>query len=160
MYAQGHAHGFEIRDRHLETLVAGPGSRLRKLVLLGCSRLTSSVITTCLQSLPILEYFAISIVTVTELRSNFVLALPRTVSIIKIQITHAWYSVPLIGEELEICDALEVAVMNRRPPPEEIYIRMHSEAINHGGRAEKWNAIAAEKKIILKIGPWEDEENM
>jgi hypothetical protein len=160
VYAQGHTHGFEIRDRHLETLVAGPGSRLHKLVLLGCSRLTSSVITTCLQSLPMLEYFAISIVTVTELRSNFILALPRTVSVIKIQVTHAWYSVPLISEEREICDALETAVMTRRPPPKEIYINMHNEAINHGGRAEKWNAIADEADFILKIGPWEDDENM
>jgi hypothetical protein len=158
VYAQGHRYGFEIRDRHLESLVAGPGSRLRKLVLLGCSRLTSSVITACLQNLPTLEYFAVSIVTVNEMRNNFVLALPWTVSVLKIQITHAWYSVPLISEEGELCNALETGIMHRRPPPEALYIRMHSEVINEGGRAQRWREIADETNFALHIGPWEDDE--
>jgi len=137
VYSQGHRYGFEIRDRHLETLVMGPGSRLRKLVLLGSSRLTSSVITSCLQNLPTLEYFAISIIIVNELHSNFVMALPRTISILKIQITHAWYSVPLIPEEREICNGLETGIIHRLPLPEAMYISMHSEAINEDRRAER-----------------------
>lgn len=159
VYAQGHRHGFEIRDRHLETLVAGPGPRMRKLVLLGCSRLTSSVITSCLQHLPTLEYFAVSIVTVNELHSNFVLALPLTIFVLKIQITHAWYAIPLISEEREICNALETGIMRRRPPPDAMYLSMHSEVINEDGRAERWKTIAEEANFTLKVGPWEDKED-
>jgi hypothetical protein len=118
VYVQGHRYGFEIRDHHLETLIAGLGSRLRKLILLGSSRLTSSVITSCLQILPTLEYFAISIIAVHEWRSNFSLALPQTVSVLKIQITQDQYSVP------PIADDLETGIMCRPPLPEAMYINI------------------------------------
>jgi hypothetical protein len=151
VYAQGHRRGFEIRNRHLETLVAGPGSRLRKLVLLGCSRLTSSVITSCLQYLPTLEYFAVSIVTVNVLHSNSVLTLPLAISVLKIQITHAWYAIPLIAKEQKICNALETGIMRRRPPPDAMYLSMHNEVINEDGRAERWKTIAEEANFTLKL---------
>jgi hypothetical protein len=108
--------------------------------------------------LPTLEYFAVSIITVNELRSNFVLALPQTISVLKLQVTHAWYATPLFGEERERCNALETGIMHRRPPPDAMYISMHSEAMNQGGRAERWRTIADEAKFTLRIGPQEDEE--
>ncbi|KAK0478427.1 hypothetical protein IW261DRAFT_1483477 [Armillaria novae-zelandiae] len=47
----------EITDRYFQSLVSGPGAPLRKLVLLGCSKLTCTSLASCLRSLPLLEYF-------------------------------------------------------------------------------------------------------
>ncbi|TBU52713.1 hypothetical protein BD310DRAFT_939694 [Dichomitus squalens] len=41
-------HALRVRNHHLESLAASYGPRLRKLVRLGCSRLSSTVITQCL----------------------------------------------------------------------------------------------------------------
>jgi len=98
---------FELRNRHLQSLVECSGHTLRKLVLLECNRLTSTIIAECLASLPRLEYFALSLVTVEELYTNFLLSLPKTVQVLKLRVINAWYAVSLYEEEKMLCDTIE-----------------------------------------------------
>lgn len=158
IHAQGHRLGFEITNVHLESLLAGPGSRLRKLVLLGSSRLSSTTIASCLRSLPTLEYFAFSLVTVNELRENFILALGPSLQVLKLQITHAWYALPLFEEERNICDTIEERILLRHLPHKVEHVSFHSQLMAEHGREDRWSHIAAAQHISLKIGPWEDEE--
>ncbi|KAG2366618.1 hypothetical protein BDR07DRAFT_1395904 [Suillus spraguei] len=158
IHAQGHRLGFEIRNIHLESLLEGPGSSLRKLVLLGSSRLSSTTIASCLRSLPTLEYFALSLVTVNELRENFILALGPSLQVLKLQITHAWYAVPLFEEERIICDTIEERILLRHLPHKVVHVSFHSQLMAEHGRQDRWRNIAAAQHISLKIGPWEDEE--
>ncbi|KIJ68361.1 hypothetical protein HYDPIDRAFT_179511 [Hydnomerulius pinastri MD-312] len=158
IHAQGHRLGFEIRNVHLESLVTGPGRHLRKLVLLGSTRLTTSTIASCLRSLPMLEYFALSLVTVNELRENFILSLGPSLLTLKLQITHAWYAVPLFNEERVICDSLEDRILCPRSPLGTIYVSFHSRLMSEDGRQERWKRIADAQHLALKIGPWEDDE--
>lgn len=159
IYAHGHRLGFEIRDHHLHSIVTGPGSQLHKLVLLGCSRLTSGAIASCLRSLPTLKYLALSLITVKELSENIAASLPQSITVLKIQVTHAWYSIPLITEERELCNVLEEGFMQKKPPPEALYLSMHNEVMNEGERIQRWKGIAAAVPYKLKIGPWEDDED-
>ncbi|KIK40607.1 hypothetical protein CY34DRAFT_807024 [Suillus luteus UH-Slu-Lm8-n1] len=158
IHAQGHKLGFEIRNVHLESLLAGPGSCLRKLVLLGSSRLSSATIASCLRSLPTLEYFALSLVTVNELRENFILALGPSLQVLKLQITHAWYAVPLFEEERTICDTIEKRILLQHLPHKVVHVSFHSQLMAEHGRQDRWRNIAAAQHISLKIGPWEAEE--
>ncbi|KAG0708945.1 hypothetical protein DFH29DRAFT_993798 [Suillus ampliporus] len=158
IHAQGHRLGFEIRNIHLESLLAGPGSRLRKLVLLGSSRLSSAAIASCLRSLPTLEYFALCLVTVNELRENFILALGPSLQVLKLQITHAWYAVPLFEEERIICDTLEERILLRHSSHKVVHVSFHGQLMAEDGRQDRWKNIAATQHLSLKIGPWEDEE--
>ncbi|KZT05954.1 uncharacterized protein LAESUDRAFT_207336 [Laetiporus sulphureus 93-53] len=155
-YGLAHRLGFEIRNRHVESLVGLSGGRLRKLVLLSCSRLTSTAIATCLEGLPLLEHFALSLVTVDELRTNFVLSLHPTVAIVKLQVVNAWYAIPMEAEEQALCDALESTVMKRKPPPREIWVSFRNKVMSENGREKRWKAIAEIHRFKLNIGPWED----
>ncbi|KAF8560429.1 hypothetical protein OG21DRAFT_1401167, partial [Imleria badia] len=155
-HGQGHRLGFEIRNNHLESIIDGPGRALRKLVILECTRLTTSVIASCLRSLPTLEYFALSLV--NELREDFILALGSCLRTLKLQITHAWYAVSLFDDERIIYDSLEERILSPKSPLDTIYICFHSRLMMEHGREEKWKRIAQAQYLTLKIGPWEDNE--
>ncbi|KAI0639781.1 hypothetical protein C8Q77DRAFT_86036 [Trametes polyzona] len=154
-YALGHRLGFELRNHHLESLVAGHGSRLRRLVLLGCSRLSSTVLSQCLEGLPVLEFFALSLITVDELRSNFVLALPPRLAVFKLQVINAWYAIALKDEERGLCDAIESAVLLREKPYKQVCLFFRTQMMTEDGRQERWSQIARERRVQLTIGPWE-----
>ncbi|KAI1793928.1 hypothetical protein LXA43DRAFT_1120387 [Ganoderma leucocontextum] len=154
-YALGHRLGFEIRNHHLESLAAAYGTGLRKLVLLGSSRLSSAAITQTLEGLPALEYFALHLVTVDELRSNFVNALPPSLTIFKLQIINAWYAVPLKDEERALCDSIEEEVLRRDVPFHQVCICFRVQILTEDGREERWARIAEDRRIDLRIGPWE-----
>lgn len=156
-YAYCHKLGFEIRNRHLESLVNSHPVPLRKLVLLGCSRITSTAIATCLHNLPLLEYFALSLVTVDELRTNFVLALSSKVSMVKLHVINAWYAVPLLDEERAICDAIEDTLLNREIPPTRMWVCFRTRLMSEDGRQERWEEISRRRSIGLSVGPWEKE---
>ena len=158
-YAQGHRLGFEIRNFHLESLIDGPGRSLRKLVLLGSTRLTTSVIASCLRNLPTLEYFALSLVTVNELRDDFILALGPSLRTLKLQVIHAWYAIPLFGEERILCNSLEERIMSPTSLLSTIYVSFHSRIMTEDERGETWKRIAHARHLTLKIGPWEDDED-
>ncbi|KAH9898025.1 hypothetical protein C8Q73DRAFT_640856 [Cubamyces lactineus] len=156
-YALGHRLGFEIRNHHLESLATAYGSSLRKLVLLGCSRLSTTTITYCLQNLPALEYFALNLVTVDELRSNFVLSLPPRLAVFKLQVINAWYAIPLKEEERGLCDAIESMVLLRDAPLHRVGVCFRSPLMVEGGRQDRWARIARDRGIRLTVGPWEGD---
>ncbi|KAH9937096.1 uncharacterized protein B0H18DRAFT_867218 [Fomitopsis serialis] len=157
LYAQGHRLGFELRNRHLESVVALSGSRLRTLVLLGCSRLSSACIASCLEQLPLLEIFALSLVTVDELRTNFLLSLPLTVSVLKVHVVNAWYAVPLRVEERGLLDALENSIMVREKPPKRTTLNFREQLLLEDGRKERLMELAQLHDIDLCIKPWEND---
>ncbi|KAF8446018.1 hypothetical protein L210DRAFT_3528909 [Boletus edulis BED1] len=158
IHSPGDRLGFEVRNMHLQSLIDGPGRCLRKLVLLGCTLLSSSEIASCLRSLPTLEYFALSIVIVNELRENFILALGPCLRTLKLQVTHAWYAVPLFDEERVICNSLEEWVLSPNSPLATIYVSFHNRLMIEDRREERWKRIAHAQHLTLKIGPWEDSE--
>ncbi|KAH9837121.1 uncharacterized protein C8Q71DRAFT_723448 [Rhodofomes roseus] len=157
LYAQGHRLGFELRNRHLESVVALSGSRLRTLVLLGCSRLSSACIAGCLEQLPLLEVFALSLVTVDELRTNFLHSLPLTVSVLKLHVVNAWYAVPLLAEERGLCDALENSIMVREKPPKRMVLHVRERLLTEEGREERLSGLARLHDIDLFLSPWEND---
>jgi len=150
--------GFEIRDRHLETLVAGPGRNLRKLVLLNSNRLTSSSIADALSRLQRLEYFALSLTTVEELRTDFLVKLPVTLKVLKFSIMNAWYAAPLIAEEQMLCDTIERVFLFMQPPLHLIAVHFRARLMEEDGRGARWEEIARQQGVKLCIGPWESEE--
>lgn len=154
-YALGHRLGFEIRNRHVESLATHHGSTLRKLVLLGCSRLSSSVLTQCLESLSVLEYFALHLVTVDELRSNFLRALPPSLAVLKLQVINAWYAVALLAEERELCHTIESGVLHRDKPLDMVAVCFRDRLLAEDGRHDRWKQVAVNRHFILQIGPWE-----
>ncbi|KAE9411027.1 hypothetical protein BT96DRAFT_983682 [Gymnopus androsaceus JB14] len=64
----------ELQDHRLKSLVFGSASGIHDLVLLGCRRVSSTTLSSCLRNLGQLRYLAISFVYVNELDSNFVAA--------------------------------------------------------------------------------------
>ncbi|KAI0778562.1 hypothetical protein BD413DRAFT_489976 [Trametes elegans] len=156
-YALGHRLGFEIRNHHLESLAALHGSRLRKLILLGCSRLSSTVLSRCLEDLLVLEYFALNLITVDELKSNFVLALPPKLAVFKLQVINAWYASALRKEEDGLCNAIEKAVLLRTPTFSHVCICFRTQMLDDDGRRQRWPQIAMDRRFKLEIGPWESD---
>ncbi|KAK0233159.1 hypothetical protein IW262DRAFT_1260037 [Armillaria fumosa] len=158
-YAQGNNRiGSEITDRYFQSLVSGPGASMRKLVLLGCSKLTYTSLASCLRSLPLLEYFALSLVTIRELRSSFITALPASVIVFKLKISNAWYTDPLVQQETELCDELEASFLRRRPPPQSVFLSLRDSVLS--SRDVHWRILARDSGYSLTLGPWEQSENV
>lgn len=160
IYKHGHRLGFEIRDVQLLSLANGYGARLRKLVLLGCSRPRSAVISHCLQNLPVLEYFALSLLTVAEVRDNFILSLPSSLVVLKLAIRNAWYALPLYNEERVICNALEESVLRRCPPLQTVCVDFRDKLMDEGDRLNRWLMIAVQTRFDLNVGLWEMHEEV
>jgi hypothetical protein len=156
VYALEDKIGFEIRDEHLQSLAYGPCCRLRKLVLLGCSRLTSTVLADCLGQLSSLGYLALSIVTVEEQRSNIIEALPPTLHTFKFSVTNAWYAVPLIEREYAMCNTLEERLRLGDLQLELLAVHLRS-SIMGDGRQERWEQLASDVGCTLRVGQWETE---
>ncbi|CAL1695456.1 unnamed protein product [Somion occarium] len=159
-YAVGAKNGFLIRDHHIRSLASGIGRNLRKLVLLGCSRLTSVALAECLGALSNLEYFALSMITVDELDVNFLALLPRTVSTLKFSITNAGYTMPFIAQERAICNTLEDDVFNRVPRLLRIAVDFRPLLMDEEGRRERWETILRHRRTPLYIGNWMQREDV
>jgi hypothetical protein len=161
IYKHGHKLGFEIRTHHLMSLAHSFGARLRKLVLLGVSRPKSAAIAHCLRDLNCLEYLALSLITVAEIEENFVLAIPATkLVVLKLAVRNAWYALPLYREESLLCDCLEERFLLRNPPLQEVCVDFRDKILEQGGRLQRWNTIAAEKKIQFDSRLWEMREEV
>lgn len=156
-YALGHRLGFEIRNHHVDSLASGHGRFLRKLVLLGCSRLSSANISQALGNMPYLEYFALHLVTVDELRSNFIRSLPPSLTVLKIQVMNAWYAVALTAEERSLCEAIETDILLRETPLQHVCASFRTSLMIEDGRHDRWEQIAASRNVKLDLGPWEHE---
>ncbi|KAJ4001018.1 hypothetical protein F5050DRAFT_1561665 [Lentinula boryana] len=159
-YRQGDKLGarFELRDHQLKSLVFGSASGLHKLVLLDCTRLSSSILTTCFRHLEQLQYLALSFVSVHELDSNFVAAFPTSLAVVKLGITNAWFSSPLLQEEHKLCESFEESIIMRDPPLRSVHADLRDEVIVASSRGTRWTKIAKERKFALKLGPWEEDE--
>ncbi|KAI0067736.1 hypothetical protein BV25DRAFT_1846939 [Artomyces pyxidatus] len=158
VYSMGDRLGFEIRNHHLESLVSQIGKQLRKLVLLGCSRLSTDFLSASLSELSKLEYLALDLITVNELRGNIVNGLHSTVSVFKINVKNAWFATPLHDEESRLCDNIETFLLRREPPPDHICIRLRSEHKDAGGRADRWRTLAAARGIRLDLWTWDGSD--
>ena len=150
--------GLEIRDSHLHSLAYGPGRNLRKLVLLGCSRLTSSVLADCLLQMTALEYFALNLTTVEEQRTNIILALPASLAVLKISVINAWYALPLIVEERAMCDAIETRMRTGELPLRTLAAHFRSLLMVTEGRQARWEDLASRVGCDLFLGPWPASE--
>lgn len=158
VYAHGDRLGFELQDHFLVSLTSGRPSQLTKLVLLGCDRLSSDTLGLCLRNVPKLEYFALSFITVHELRSNFMTSLPASVSVLKLKITNIWYATPRTQEEEELCYTIQERVLLRLPPPRMVCLDFRDELMHGSGRNQHWVAIARSAQFSLKLGTWEAME--
>lgn len=160
VYRMGHRMGFEMRDQHLQSLVKPDsiGSHLRKLVLLECKRFTTAVLSECLSQLKQLEYFALSMVTHNELRTNFVTALAKSIKTVKLHVVEG--SSPLIEGENALCDALEEMMWKEDPPLEVICVNFRESIMTEGNRLTRWKDIATQRNIDLKWGSWEKKEKV
>ncbi|KAG2044763.1 hypothetical protein BDR03DRAFT_1020685 [Suillus americanus] len=96
------------------------------------SQFSSAIIASYLHSLPMLEYFAFLLVTVNELRENFILPLGLSLQVLKLQITHAWYAMPLFEEERIICDTIERIHL----PHKVEYVSFHSQLMAEHGQED------------------------
>ncbi|KAI0051767.1 hypothetical protein FA95DRAFT_1554300 [Auriscalpium vulgare] len=159
-YSMGERMAFEIRDATLKSLIGGIGKHLRKLVLLDCSRVSSEALMVCLGELPDLEYFALALVTVSELRYDFVASLSSKLLILKLDIRNAWFASPLPDEEQRICDSTETNFLRRRPSPDELQIRVRDTHWTEDGREGRWRDLSVTRGIRLLIGPWTANEEV
>lgn len=149
--------GFELRNRHLESLIQCSGHTLRKLVLLECNRLTTTVIADCLTQLPNLEYFALALVTVEELESNFLLSLPTNVTVLKLKVINAWYAVILHPGEKIICQTVEDFLQER--PLQTVAMDFRSSLLG-GPIIQRCKEIASDRGISFSTGPWVQNETI
>ena len=148
---------FELRDLHLQSLAQTSGHTLRRLVLLECNRLTSTVIAQCLDNLPNLEYFALFLVTVEELNSNFLLSLSNSVQVLKLQVLNAWYATALLKEERILCDTVEEFLRYR--PLHTVAVQFRSSLFD-SVRVERCKSIAAARGIWFTAGSWAETESL
>lgn len=157
VYAQGHRLGLDLRNHHLESINALSRSRLRTLVLLGCSRVSSATIAMCLEQLPRLEVFAISFIGVDEPETDFLRYLPPSVFVLKLHISNTLYALPHLVGERSLCDTLEQSIMVRHRPPKLMALNLRQRLLDEGGRSDRFLKVAQLHGIQLRIGPWESE---
>ncbi|KAI0721251.1 hypothetical protein C8T65DRAFT_705297 [Cerioporus squamosus] len=146
-YALGHRLGFEIRNHHIDSLASGHGG----------PSASSANITQALENMPSLEYFALHLVTVDELRSNFIRSLPSSLMVLKLQVMNAWYAVALTAEEQSLCEAIETDVLLRDKPFQHVCASFRTSLMVDDGRHDRWEQIAASRNVRLDLGPWEHE---
>jgi hypothetical protein len=159
-YGQGDRLGFEMRTAFLRSMLSGSHTSLRKMVLLQCSKLSSNGLATCLQSLKSLEYFALSFITVNELRANFIEALPLSMHTIKLKITRARWSSPFYDEERKLCTSLQLWMANSVDRKVlHLYLphifRGNGIALTTTGEDTDWALMAARHRVDLRLGDWE-----
>ncbi|KAF9069125.1 hypothetical protein BDP27DRAFT_1326046 [Rhodocollybia butyracea] len=152
-YREGDRSGarFELRDHHLNSLF-GSASRLHKLVLLGCSCLSSSALTLCLSKLEHLHYLALSFVSVHEPNVNFITVLPAALAILKI----AWHSSLRVEERKQLLQSIEQLLM-RPPALALLYVYFSGEDL-HMEQSRSWSKLAEKRMIELRLGPWDEDE--
>ena len=98
--------GFELCDHHLHTISTAVDS-LRKLVLIGCRKLTTATIAHCLKQFQRLEYFALALVTTVELEVNFIRdVLPSTIQVLRLAIRNDRWMKEFVDEEGDIYQAV------------------------------------------------------
>ncbi|TFK41078.1 hypothetical protein BDQ12DRAFT_733410 [Crucibulum laeve] len=156
-YAQGDRLGFEIRDRFLLSLLGDTSPHLRKLVLLGCNRLTSSALATCIQSTSRLEYFALSLITVDDWISSIIRSLPESLLVLKLKFRNALRRKITSLAADDLCASLE-SLFFRESPPLAVYLDLGG--FIDDGRVEELKTTLVTSAVKLIFGRWEQYEHM
>lgn len=152
-YTQVYSSSAEIQDRHLEGLINGPGRNLKKLTLVGCKRVSTAVLASCLDRLQQLEYFAIGILTQDELEVNLVDHLPPSVRTFKIRIRNSSYKRPLLRNERALCSSIENLLLGVTPPSV-LQVDFRRSLMEENNRADRLRALAAQAGVDFYMGMW------
>lgn len=155
-YHQGAPLGFELRGPFLASVLRGSHSSLRKLVLLHCTKLPTAALVDCVSSLTSLEYFALSLITTTELAGDFIAALPDSTSTVKLKIKAARYSRVFLSEELALCHSLKRWLTKPRGPSLLQLCLPH--VIETQDHRDQWGQLARRCGVRVQIGDWEPFE--
>ncbi|TFK77021.1 hypothetical protein BDN72DRAFT_890803 [Pluteus cervinus] len=149
---------FELREPFLLSMAGLSAASLTSLVLLGCSRVSTEALTACLMQMQILEHFSLSFFITTELEHDFIAAIPNTVMELKLSITYAWYSLDHSAEERQLCNTLEVNILERPVPPRLVYVRLGDRLLAEDSRLDRWQEIARARRCNLSAFDWVEEE--
>ncbi|KAF9015272.1 hypothetical protein BDQ17DRAFT_1294958 [Cyathus striatus] len=155
-YLRGDRLAFEVDDSFLRSLILAVDTHLHTLVLLECSKLSTNTLKECLQDLPRLEYFALSLATY-EFSVNFLVALPGLTNVLKLKITNGRYTKPYIREENIVCSYIHDVICCRSPQPRYIYLDLR-EVIMEYASGMIWRSRACGS--TLRIGQWEKDEDV
>jgi hypothetical protein len=157
-YSQGDRLGFEIRAPFLSSLFSGSHSSLTKLVLLQCSKLSTEELTSCLTSLTALDYFALSFITVNDLQCDFIRVLPRCTRTLKLKLTNARFTRPLLEEEMRLCGSLKLFFTS---PPSPVQAHLHlPNVISLPSDKHEWHSLASKNGVVIRFGDWELAETI
>lgn len=150
----------EIQDAHLKSFIVGrgTGATLIKLVLLDCSQLTTGALDECLHHLPHLQYFALSWIINKELSTNFILSLPDTLVVLKIQVDRPFSASRFLEQERTLCNTLEHHVLLRKTSLTLVCAMFARILLDENNRQTRWMHICHASGTRLQIGPWEADE--
>jgi hypothetical protein len=158
-HVQADSLAYDIRDDHLQALVTGDGGvgrTLRTLILVGCRRLTTAGVATCVRALPMLEYFALALVMQDRPSEEFVCVLPRCLRVLKIRLARALRWSPSYAEERRaIWSAVERDILPRTPPLDQMWADDDLDIIQDF--SARWISNMAIVGPILKLGAWSEE---
>jgi hypothetical protein len=150
MYRMGGMGSFELRDYHLLSLRA-IATDLRRLTLVGCSRLTGSALAALFDELHNLTYLALDIITVRELQNGFIRSISSKLKVLKFAVTNAPYTHPLVNEEDQLCDEI-MSLIERDNPPELIHLQLRERVL--GQRWAQWTGLTLLRGVDLRRGDW------
>ncbi|KAI0034321.1 hypothetical protein K488DRAFT_45870 [Vararia minispora EC-137] len=156
-YRMGGMGSLELRDSHLESLRTGIGTTIRRLALVGCSRLTGNGLAALFDQLRNLTYLALDMITVRQLQVGFIRVLSPKLELFKFAITNVSYAQPLIAEEVMLCDEIE-SLIDRDQPPQSMHLKLRDEVLQSSGRWAKWETMVKHRGIDLRTGVWGTEE--
>lgn len=148
--------GFDLMDSHITSIPLMSISGLKRLTLIGCSRITSEGLSKCLRELRSLQHCALSdlqgLKNVEE--HQFIAELSPTVSVFKISISHPWHMNPRLLEEASMCEAVETYLLKRLDPPRALHLDFHQGVMREDMRQQRWELIAQTRHIDLFFGYW------
>jgi hypothetical protein len=165
-YAHGDNMSYELRDQHLlEFVTKGAAqSTLTTLIMLGCTRLSTSTISECLKVLPQLEYLALSLVIsqAHDISPEFMYTLPPKLHTFKLQIQLTRWAPRCIVPRRAVLDAVESQLLLRAPPPRAVWIAENGGMAigEHEEIVRRWRDLASASYTQLRIGPWEELEHI
>jgi hypothetical protein len=157
-HVQADSLSYELRDLHLHQLVAdgNVGRTLRTLVLCGCTRLTTAGVAASLALLPMLEHFALAIVTQDPPTAGFVHALPPGLRVFKLRLARLRkWSLPFVPERRAVWAAVEDDVLRRTPALE--VVCLDDDIDTTDDFVDSWRSIASNQRFILRLGAWAEE---
>lgn len=78
---------------------------------------------------------------------------------VKLHVVEGKWTQPFVEEESALCDALEDKV-KQEPVLSVLRVHFRESVMVSGGRAARWKRIAAERRVDLRWGSWETDEEV